>query len=273
MGYWLEEGEAWKMVELKDHQQLDMESICSVIQLCLTLCDPMDWSTPGFPVHHQLLDLAQTHVHWVGDAIQPSHPLSSPSPPTFNLSQDLGPFQWVSSLHQVAKVLELQLQHQSFQISLRINCFDLLALLGTLKNLLQNHSKKASVLWCSAFFMVQLSHPNMTTEKTISESRSVVSDSLWPHGLYSPWNSPGQNIRVGSLSLLQVIFWTLGSNPSILHCRQILYQLSYKGIPRILKWIAYPFSRGFLDPRNKSMQGSPALQADSLPTELSGKKS
>ena len=185
MGYWLEEGEAWKMVELKDHQQLDMESICSVIQLCLTLCDPMDWSTPGFPVHHQLLDLAQTHVHWVGDAIQPSHPLSSPSPPTFNLSQDLGPFQWVRSLHQVAKVLELQLQHQSFQISLRINCFDLLALLGTLKNLLQNHSKKASVLWCSAFFMVQLSHPNMTTEKTISESCSVVSDSVTPWTIQS----------------------------------------------------------------------------------------
>ena len=72
-------------------------------------------STPGFPVHHQLPELAQTHVHWVSDAIQPSHPLLSPSPPAFNLSHHQGLFQWVSSLHQVAKVLELQLQHQSFQ--------------------------------------------------------------------------------------------------------------------------------------------------------------
>ena len=87
----------------------------SVAQSCPTLCDPMDCSRPGFPVHHQLLELAQTHVHWVGDAIQPSHPLSSPFPPAFNLSQHQGLFQWVSSLHQVAKVLELQLQHQSFQ--------------------------------------------------------------------------------------------------------------------------------------------------------------
>ena len=75
----------------------------------------MDCSTPGFPVHHQLPELTQTHVHRVGDAIQPSHPLSAPSPPTFNLSQHQGLFQWVSSSHQVAKVLEFQLQHQSFQ--------------------------------------------------------------------------------------------------------------------------------------------------------------
>ena len=72
-------------------------------------CDPMDCSTPGFPVHHQLPELTQTHVHWVGDAIQPSHPLSSPSPPTFNWSQHQGLFQWVSSSHQMAKVLEFQL--------------------------------------------------------------------------------------------------------------------------------------------------------------------
>ena len=87
----------------------------SVAQSSLTLCNPMDCSTPGFPVHHQLLELAQTHVHWVGDAIQPSHPLSSPSPPAFNLSQHQGLFQGVSSLHQVDKGSELQLQHQSFQ--------------------------------------------------------------------------------------------------------------------------------------------------------------
>ena len=87
------------------------KSISSVAQSCPTPCDPMDCSTPGLPVHHQLLELAQTQVHGVGDAIQPSHPLSSPSPPTFNLSQRQGLFQGVSSSHQVAKVLELQLQH------------------------------------------------------------------------------------------------------------------------------------------------------------------
>ena len=87
----------------------------SVTQLCPTLCDPMNHSMPGLPVHHQLPESTQTHVHWVGDAIQPSHPLSSPSPPAFNLSKHQGLFKWVSSLHQVAKVLEFQLQHQSFQ--------------------------------------------------------------------------------------------------------------------------------------------------------------
>ena len=87
----------------------------SVAQSCPTLCDPMDCSTPGFPVHHQLPEFTLTHVHWVGDAIQPSHPLSSPSPPALNLSQHQGLFKWVSSSHQVAKVLEFQLQHQSFQ--------------------------------------------------------------------------------------------------------------------------------------------------------------
>ena len=87
----------------------------SVAQSCATLCDLMDCSTPGVPVHHQLPELTQTHIHRVSDAIQPSHPLSSLSPPTFNHSQHLGLFQWVSSLHQVVKVLEFQLQHQSFQ--------------------------------------------------------------------------------------------------------------------------------------------------------------
>ena len=91
----------------------------SVTQSCPTLCDPMDCSTPGLPVHHQLQEFIQPHVHWIGDAIQPSHPLSSPSPPAFNLSQHQGLFQWVNSLHQVAKVLEFQLPHQSFQWTLR----------------------------------------------------------------------------------------------------------------------------------------------------------
>ena len=90
-------------------------SSSSVTQSCLTLCDPMNCSTPGLPFHHQILEIAQTHVHWVGDAIWPSHPLSSPSPPTLNLCQHQGLFKWVSSSHQVAKVLEFQLQHQSFQ--------------------------------------------------------------------------------------------------------------------------------------------------------------
>ena len=94
---------------------------CSVANACPTLCDPIDCSTPGFPVPHYLPEFAQTPVHRVGDAIQPSHPLSSPSPPAFNLSQHQGIFQWVSSLHQVAKVLELQLQHQSFQCIFRID--------------------------------------------------------------------------------------------------------------------------------------------------------
>ena len=87
----------------------------SVTPLCSTLCDPMDCSTPGLPVHHQLPELTQIHVQWVSDAIQPSHPLSSPSLPAFNLCQHQGLFKWVSSSPQVAKVLEFQLQHQSFQ--------------------------------------------------------------------------------------------------------------------------------------------------------------
>ena len=87
----------------------------SVTQSCLTLCDPMDCSTPGLPAHRQLPEFTQTHAHWVSDAIQLSHPLSAPSPPTFNLSQHQGLLKWVSSWHQVARVLEFQLQHQSLQ--------------------------------------------------------------------------------------------------------------------------------------------------------------
>ena len=116
----------------------------------------------GLPVHHQLPEFTQTHVHWVSDAIQPSRPLSSTSPLAFNLSQHQGLFQWVCSSHQVAKVLEFQLQHQSFQWifrtdSFRMDSLDLLAVQGTLMSLLQHHSSKASVLQHSAFFLVQLS--------------------------------------------------------------------------------------------------------------------
>ena len=91
------------------------DQIRSVTQSCPTLCDPMNRSTPGLPVHHQLPEFIQTHVHHVSDAIQPSHPLSSPSPPAPNPSQHQSLFQWVNSSHQVAKVLEFQLLHQSFQ--------------------------------------------------------------------------------------------------------------------------------------------------------------
>ena len=105
----------WRFLKkLKIKLPVSSVQFSSVARSCLTLCDPMDCGTPGLPVHHQLPEFTQTHVHWVGDAIQPSHPLSSTSP-TFNFSQDQSLFQWVSSSHQVAKVLEVQLQHQSFQ--------------------------------------------------------------------------------------------------------------------------------------------------------------
>ena len=132
----------------------------------------MDCSMAGFLVLHYLLEFAHTHVYWVCDAIQPSYPLWSFSLPAFNLPQPRGLFQWVSSLQQAAKILELQLQHQSFQwtfrISFRINWFYLLGVQGTLKSLLQYHSWKASVLWCSAFCMAQLSYLYITMGKTIA---------------------------------------------------------------------------------------------------------
>ena len=138
----------------------------------------MDCSMPGLPVHHQLLEFTQTHLvtHLVSYAIQPSDPLSSPSPPTFSLSQHQGPFHRVSSSHQVAKLLEFKLQHQSFSeysglFSFRIDWLDLLAVQRTLKSLLQYHSSNASILERSAFFIVQLSHPYVTTGKTIALTR------------------------------------------------------------------------------------------------------
>ena len=99
----------------KIEHRLFSQSVSSVTQLCPTLCDPMDCSTPGFPVHQQLSELAQIHVHQVGDTLWPSHPLLLPSPPAFNLSQHQDLFKWVNTSHQVAKVLALQLQHRSFQ--------------------------------------------------------------------------------------------------------------------------------------------------------------
>ena len=133
----------------------------SVTQSCPTLCNPVNSSTPGLPVHCQLPESTQTHVHWVSDAIQPSHPLTSPSP-ALNPSQHQGLFKWVSSSHQVAKV---------GLISFRMDWLDLLAVQRTLKSLLQHHSSKASILLHSAFFIIQTSHPYMTTGKIIALTR------------------------------------------------------------------------------------------------------
>ena len=134
---------------------------------------------PGLPDHHQLPEFTQTHVHWVGDSIQPSHPLSSPSPPAFNLSQHQGLFKWVTSSHQMAKISEFQLQHQSFQWIFRTD-FLLNGLVGlpwiflNLKNILQYHSSKALMLLCWAFSIVQLSYPYMTTGKIIALTRWTI---------------------------------------------------------------------------------------------------
>ena len=161
----------------KIKRHLLLGRISSVTQSCLTLWDPMDCSTPFFPVHHQLPELTQTHVHRVSDAIQPSHPRSSPSPPAFNLSQHRGLFKWVSSSHQVAKVLELQLQHKSFQWIFKdwfpLGWTGLISLQskGLSRVFSRTNSSKASILWCSAFFIVQLSYPHMTTGETIALTR------------------------------------------------------------------------------------------------------
>ena len=147
----------------------------SVTQLCLTLCDPMNRSTPGLPVHHKLLEFTQTQAQWVSDAIQPSHSLSSPSPPAPNPSQHQGLFQRVNSSHKVAKwsfsfSISPSNEHPGL-ISFRMDWLDLLAVQGTLESLLQHHSSKASIFRHSAFFTVQLSHPYMTTGKTIALTR------------------------------------------------------------------------------------------------------
>ena len=171
------ESQAWGFFCLFTKLSNKLLSFSSVQSLsCIWLCDPMNCSTPGLPVHHQLPEFTQTHVHQVSDAIQPSRPLSSPSPLAPNPSQYQGLFQWVSSLHEVAKVLVFQPQQQSFQwtprlVSFRMDWLDLLAVQGTLKSLLQHHSLKASILRCSAFFTVQLSHPYRTTGKILALTR------------------------------------------------------------------------------------------------------
>ena len=148
----------------------------SLTQSCLTLCEPVDCSTPGLPVHFQLSEFTQTHVHWVSDAIQPSHPQSSPSPPTSIL-----PSIRVYSNETTLRMRWPKCWSFSFSISpsnehpglisFRMDWLDLLAVQGTLKGLPQHHSSKASILRHSAFFTVQLSHPYMATGKTIALTR------------------------------------------------------------------------------------------------------
>ena len=137
----------------------------SVAQSCPTLCDPMNCSTPGFPVHYQLPDFTQIHVHWISDAIQSSHPLSSPSPPVLNLSQHQGLFQWVSSSHHVAKVLQLQVQHQPFQWRIRWFPSRLTGLISLLFKAL-SRVFSSTTIWRHQFFGIQpslLSNSHMHT--------------------------------------------------------------------------------------------------------------
>ena len=144
---------------------------CSVSKSCPTLCNPMDCSTPGISVQHQFPETEQTHVHWVGDAIQPSHPLSSPSPPAFSIFPSIRVFFSESSFRiRWPKCWSFSISPSSEYarfISFRMDWFDLLAVQGTLKSLLQ-HNLKASIFWHSAFLMVQLSHLYMTNRKNHS---------------------------------------------------------------------------------------------------------
>ena len=153
-----------------------MLQIRSIAQSCPTLCGPMNRSTPGLPVHHQPPEFTQTHIHRVSDAIQPSHPLSSPSPPAHSPSQHQSfsnestlrmrwPKYWSFSFSIIPP------KEIPGMISFRMDCLDLLAVQGTRKSLLQHHSSKASILQYSAFFTVQLSHPYMTTGRTMALTR------------------------------------------------------------------------------------------------------
>ena len=149
-----------------------------VAQSCPTLCDPINHSRPGIPVRHQLPESTHTLVHWVGDAIQPSHPLSAPSPPpgSFPMSQL---FAWGGQSIGVSALTSVPpMNTQDWWISFRMDWLDLLAVQGTLKSLLQHHSSNASLHWCSAFFTVQLSHPYMTTGKTKALTRQTFVDKV-----------------------------------------------------------------------------------------------
>ena len=169
-----------KLICFKNHMMCKFLHILtsSVTQSCPTLCDPMNRMNPGLPVHHQLLEFTQTHMHRIGDAIQPSHPLLSPSPPAPNPSQPQRdsffnestlrmrwPTYWSFSFSIIPSKECLRL------ISFRTDWLDLLAVQGTLKSLLQHHSSKTPILQHSAFFTVQFSHPYMTNGKTIALTR------------------------------------------------------------------------------------------------------
>ena len=153
-----------------------LPSHSSVAQSCLTLCNPMNRSMPGLLVHHQLPEFTQTHVHRISDAIQPSHPLLSPFPPAPNPSQHQSLSNELTLCMRLPKYWSFSFnispsnEHPGL-ISFRMDWLDLLAVQGTLKSLLQHHSSKASVLWLSAFFTIQLSHPYMTTGKAIALTR------------------------------------------------------------------------------------------------------
>ena len=173
----------------------------------------MDCSTPGFPIHHQLPELAQTHVCRVDDAIQPSHPLSSPSPLAFNLSQHHGLCKWVISLHQWPNYWSFSFSispsnEYSGQISFMMDWFDPLAVQRSFKSLLQRHSSKASILRRSAFFTVQLSHPYMTAGSVQLAKFSTVFVEIW---LYLSSNIFGVIIfsKVVQASMcLKRLFWS-----------------------------------------------------------------
>ena len=164
------------ILNLNKCNPFDCFQFSSVAQSCPTLCDPMNCSTPGLPVHHQLPEFTQTHVHQVSDAIQPSHPLSSPSPPA-PIPPSIRVFSNKSTLRMrwpkywsLSFSISPSKEHPGL-MSFRMDWLDLLAVQGTLKSLLQHHSSKASILRRSAFFTVQLSHPYMTTGKTIALTR------------------------------------------------------------------------------------------------------
>ena len=179
----------------------------SVTQSCPTLYDPMDCSMPGFSVHHQLSELAQTHDNWVGDAILPSHPRSSPSPPAFSLSS-IRVFSSESALHiRWPKSWRFSFStnpsnEYSGLISFRMDWLDLLAVQGTLKSLLQHHNSKASILWHSAFLIVQL---------------TSIHDYWKKHNITENYKAK-ESCKYG---------W----NPGLRHCRQSLYCLSHQGSP------------------------------------------
>ena len=162
------------LVPMGFFQKLNYDCCCSVVQSCLTLCDPMDCSMPGFLVLHHLLELFQTHVYWVGDAIQPSHPLSSPFSPAFNPSQHQGLFQWVSSSPSGGQSIGASASPSILPMNIQdwfpLGLTGLISLQskGLSRVLFNTTVQKASILQCSDFFMVQFSHPYMTTGKTIA---------------------------------------------------------------------------------------------------------